>query len=206
MIRENRSHATARINPTIRAGLRTATTADPQTPTRSSESGDDCPVTAWVSHDKTMVDARGINIEPLSDEMTGCLNHHNPLNWRQPCAAYGPESDREVLPRFDQVAHVLNEKFHVIHEPASPPIKLRPEGSSQKMQGRERCPPLLTRQAEPKPDLIRGRGSGIANVHEGSVPKCQRQRPQRKAQRQALIDSVHAVAAAAALPPSHCRQ
>ena len=34
-------------------------------PTSSSESGDDGPVTAWVNHDEPMVDARGINIEPL---------------------------------------------------------------------------------------------------------------------------------------------
>ena len=42
---------------------------------------------------------------------------------------------------------------------------------------------------------------GPANAHEGLVPECQRQRLQQKAQRQALIDSAHAVAAAAAMRP-----
>ena len=30
-----------------------------------------------------MVDARGINIEPLIDEMTGCLLRHHPLERRE---------------------------------------------------------------------------------------------------------------------------
>ena len=41
-------------------------------PTSLSESGDDGPVKAWVNHDEPVVDAHGINIEPLIDEMTGC--------------------------------------------------------------------------------------------------------------------------------------
>ena len=45
----------------------------PPDPTSSSESGDDGPVMAWVNHDEPIVDARGINIEPLIDETTGCF-------------------------------------------------------------------------------------------------------------------------------------
>ena len=165
--------------------------------------GDDGPVTAWVHHDEPMIDASGINIEPLIDEMTGCLNRHHPLNRREdpdPAAVGGslrregegsvaraeysgpeapePESDHEVFPRSDQVARVVNEKFHIIHDPHHPRASRWHKGLFLECQR-------------------------LANVHEGLVPECQRQRPQRKAPRQALNDSAHAVAAAAALrlPP-----
>ena len=41
-------------------------------PTSSLEPGDDGQVTAWVNHDEPMVDAGGINIEPLIDDLTRC--------------------------------------------------------------------------------------------------------------------------------------
>ena len=42
-------------------------------PTSSSELGDGGPVKTWINYDKPIINASGITIGPLFDEMTGCL-------------------------------------------------------------------------------------------------------------------------------------